>query len=142
MRKSTNGQNKRWYHLPQGSQDADIYTTYTVHKSVYHKVATSDCMQLTRSAHFHLKWVDGHGIGKLGSESLRNNINMEMSLYSANCTMWCAISKQALTGPIYYGGHHKNQWYITNSDYSGSMARGHNIFPARCICPHNIKCHI
>jgi hypothetical protein len=42
--------------------------------------------------------------------------------------MWYANSKQAVTGPMYYGGHHKKQWYITNSDYSGSMACGHNIF--------------
>jgi len=45
MQKLTNGQNKRWSHLPQGSQGrADIYTMYAVHESVHHKVATSDCM--------------------------------------------------------------------------------------------------
>lgn len=79
-------------------------TAYALEDGVNYKAATSDCMQLTDSAHIHLKWVHGHEIGKLGSRSLRNNAHMEMSLHSAKCIMWCAINKQVLTGPIFMEG--------------------------------------
>jgi hypothetical protein len=33
---------------------------------------------------------------------------MEMSLHSAKCTMWCVVSKQELTGPIFVEGTIRN----------------------------------
>jgi hypothetical protein len=35
-----------------------------------------------------------------------------MSLQLAKCTMWCAISKQGLIGPIFVEGTITNQQYL------------------------------
>jgi hypothetical protein len=37
---------------------------------------------------------------------------VEMSLHPAKCTVWCAISKQGLTGLIFVEGNLTNQQYL------------------------------
>jgi hypothetical protein len=67
---------------------------------------------------------------------------MEMSIHPAKCTMWCAISKQGLIGPIFVEGNITSQWYLQqlrNEVILVIQGAGHmntTFFRQNGACPH------
>jgi hypothetical protein len=60
-------------------------------------LATSDCLWFSDEAHFHLKGVMTKQNMRFCASEKPDRV-VKMSLHPAKCTMWCAISKQRLTG--------------------------------------------
>jgi hypothetical protein len=70
---------------------------------------TLDCLWFRDEAHLHLDgFVNKQNMKFWASE----NAVVETSLHPAKCTVWCAISKQGETGPIFVEGTIISQQYL------------------------------
>jgi hypothetical protein len=73
-------------------------------------LTTLEWLWFSDEDHFHLGFMNKQNTRFWASEN--PNRAMETSLHPAKCTMWCAISKQGLIGPICVEGTVKNQRYL------------------------------